>query len=40
VTLSANTASGREMLRIKSNVTPDPVKQKQRDAQAKARQQN
>jgi len=40
VTLSANTASGREMLRIKANVTPDPVKQKQRDAQAKARQQN
>ena len=40
VTLSANTASGREMLRIKSNVTPDPVKQQQRDAQAKARQQN
>ena len=38
VTLSANTASGREMLRIKSNVTPDPVKQQQRDAQAKARQ--
>ena len=40
VTLSANTASGREMLRIKANVTPDPVKQQQRDAQAKARQQN
>jgi hypothetical protein len=40
VTLSANTASGREMLRIKSNVTPDPVKQQQREAQAKARQQN
>ena len=40
VTLSANTASGREMLRIKANVTPDPVKQKQRDAQAKAREQN
>ena len=38
VTLSANTASGREMLRIKSNVTPDPIKQQQRDAQAKARQ--
>ena len=38
VTLSANTASGREMLRIKSQVTPDPVKQQQRDAQAKARQ--
>ncbi len=40
VTLSANTASGREMLRIKSNVTPDPVKQQQREAQARARQQN
>jgi hypothetical protein len=40
VTLSANTATGREMLRIKSNVTPDPVKQQQREAQAKARQQN
>ena len=40
VTLSANTSSGREMLRIKANVTPDPIKQKQRDAQAKARQQN
>ena len=38
VTLSANTASGREMLRIKSQVTPDPVKQQQREAQAKARQ--
>ena len=38
VTLSANTASGREMLRIKSQVTPDPVKQLQREAQAKARQ--
>jgi hypothetical protein len=36
VTLSANTASGREMLRIKSNVTPDPIKQKQREAAAKA----
>ena len=40
VTLSANTSSGREMLRIKSNVTPDPIKQKQREEQAKARQQN
>jgi len=40
VTLSANTATGREMLRIKSEVTPDPVKQQQREAQAKARQQN
>jgi hypothetical protein len=26
------------MLRIKSNVTPDPVKQQHSDAQAKARQ--
>jgi len=40
VTLSANTSSGREMLRIKANVTPDPVKQQQREAQARARQQN
>ena len=40
VTLSANTSSGREMLRIKANVTPDPIKQKQRDDAAKARQQN
>ena len=40
VTISANTASGREMLRIKSDVTPDPVKQQQREAQARARQQN
>jgi len=35
VTLSANTPSGREMLRIKANVTPDPAKQKQRDAQSR-----
>ena len=40
VTISANTASGRETLRIKAMVTPDPVKQKQRDDAAKARQQN
>ena len=33
VTISANTKSGREMLRIKSQVTPDPAKQSQRDAQ-------
>jgi len=39
VTISANTASGRETLRIKAMVTPDPVKQKQRDDAAKARQQ-
>lgn len=35
VTLSANTESGREMLRIKANVTPDPAKQKLRDAQSR-----
>ena len=29
-----------EMLRIKAIVTPDPIKQKQREAQAKARQEN
>ena len=39
VTISANTESGREMLRIKAMVTPDPVKQAQRNEQAKARQQ-
>jgi hypothetical protein len=39
VTISANTSSGRETLRIKALVTPDPVKQKQRDDAAKARQQ-
>ncbi|MAD12960.1 MAG: hypothetical protein CMC04_09630 [Flavobacteriaceae bacterium] len=38
VTISANTESGREMLRIKAMVAPDPVKEKQRQAQAKARQ--
>ncbi|MEK9740153.1 MAG: DUF1573 domain-containing protein [Flavobacteriaceae bacterium] len=35
VTLSANTATGREMLRIKSDVTPDPAKQKLREDQAR-----
>ena len=40
VTISANTSSGRETLRIKAMVSPDPVKQKQRDDAAKARQQN
>ena len=40
VTISANTQSGRETLRIKAMVSPDPVKQKQRDDAAKARQQN
>ena len=39
VTISANTSSGRETLRIKAMVTPDPAKQKQRDDAAKARQQ-
>ena len=38
VTISANTANGRETLRIKAMVTPDPVKQKQRDDQARTRQ--
>ena len=38
VTISANTANGRETLRIKAMVAPDPVKQKQRDEQARARQ--
>jgi uncharacterized cupredoxin-like copper-binding protein len=38
VTISANTESGRETLRIKAMVTPDPEKQKQRDEAAKARQ--
>ena len=38
VTISANTANGRETLRIKAMVAPDPVKQKQRDEAAKARQ--
>jgi hypothetical protein len=33
VTLSTNTATGREMLRIKSDVTPDPAKQKLRQDQ-------
>ncbi|MGC6478802.1 MAG: DUF1573 domain-containing protein [Flavobacteriaceae bacterium] len=39
VTISANTQLGRETLRIKAMVSPDPVKQQQRDAAAKARQQ-
>ena len=38
VTISANTSNGRETLRIKAMVAPDPVKQKQRDEQARARQ--
>ena len=40
VTISANTASGRETLRIKALVTPDPVKQKQRDDQVEASLEN
>jgi len=40
VTINANTSSGRETLRIKAMVSPDPVKQKQRDDAAKAREQN
>jgi len=39
VTISANTQIGRETLRIKAMVTADPIKQKQRDEIAKARQQ-
>merc|ERR1712070_855742 len=38
VTLMANTENGREMLRIKAIVTPDPLKQKMREDQARARQ--
>lgn len=37
VTLTTNTQRGREILRIKTMVTPDPVKEKQRQA---ARNQN
>lgn len=40
VTLSTNTDRGREMLRIKAMVNPDPVKQKLRDEQMRARQLN
>ena len=39
VTISANTQLGRETLRIKAMVSPDAVKQQQREAAAKARQQ-
>ena len=38
VTISANTENGQEMLRIKAMVAPDPIKEQQRQAQAKARQ--
>lgn len=37
VTISANTDSGRETVRIMAMVTPDPVRQKARDAQQAAR---
>ena len=40
VTISANTDSGRETIRIKAMVQADPVKQQQRDAAAAARLQN
>ncbi len=40
VTITTNTASGRETLRIKAMVTPDPVKQKQRDDQVEASLEN
>ena len=41
VTISANTESGRETIRIKAMVSADPVKQQHRDAAAAARlQQN
>ncbi len=42
VTITANTETGREIIKIKAFVTPDPEKQKQRDeraAKAKAAQQ-
>lgn len=39
VTISANTDSGRETVRIMAMVTPDPVRQKARDAQQAARLQ-
>ncbi len=40
VTISANTDSGRETIRIKAMVQADPVRQQQRDAAAAARLQN
>ncbi|MDG1761090.1 MAG: DUF1573 domain-containing protein [Flavobacteriaceae bacterium] len=40
VTITANTAKAREQIRIKTFVTPDPVKQQQRDERMKARQQS
>jgi hypothetical protein len=39
VTLTTNTKSGREILRIQAMVQPDPVKQQQRDRAAAARRQ-
>ena len=38
--LTANTAKAREQIRIKTFVTPDPVKQQQREERMKARQQS
>lgn len=40
VTITANTEKAREQIRIKTFVTPDPVKQKQREDRMKARQQS
>ncbi|MEN8845862.1 MAG: DUF1573 domain-containing protein [Candidatus Arcticimaribacter sp.] len=40
VTISANTDSGRETIRIKAMVQADPVRQQQREAAAAARLQN
>ena len=40
VTITANTAKAREQIRIKTFVTPDPVKQQQREERMKARQQS
>ena len=39
VTLHANTDTGREMIRIKAEVTPDPAMEKQREEMRKARAQ-
>lgn len=36
VTFTTNTANGREVIRIKTFVTPDPVKEKQREERRKA----
>ena len=39
VTITANTNSGRETIRIKAMVTADPIKQQQREAAQAARLQ-